>query len=220
MPRCYPISLNIENRLCLVVGGGQVAERKVLSLLDCGAQVKLVSPELCGGLQKLVNSEKVRHIRDCYRKENLEGAFLVIGATDSDEVNHRVSQDCMEMGLLVNVVDDPPRGNFYVPAVLRRGHLQIAVSTDGKSPLLARKVKEQLGEVFPGEYGDIVSLIGELREKVIKDTADAGKKEKILASLLDGDTMELLKEKKFDLAKERILNAFLGSGCEPQDGPR
>lgn len=220
MPRCYPISLNIENRLCLVVGGGKVAGRKVMSLLDCGARVRLVSPELCEELQNVVQSGRVRYIRDCYRKEHLEGAFLVIGATDSDEINHRVSQDCMQSGLLINVVDDPPRGNFYVPAVLRRGHLQIAVSTDGKSPLLARKVKEQLGEVFPGEYGEIVNLIGELREKIIKNTADAGEKETILASMLDEDTMEMLREKKFDLAKERILNAFLGSGCQPQDSSR
>ncbi|MFZ5632745.1 MAG: precorrin-2 dehydrogenase/sirohydrochlorin ferrochelatase family protein [Bacillota bacterium] len=220
MPRCYPISLNIEDRVCLVVGGGQVAERKVISLLDCGARVRLVSPEISGGLQKLVQSGRVRYIRDCYRKEHLAGAFLVIGATGSDEVNHRVSRDCMEMGLLVNVVDDPPRGNFYVPAVLRRGHLQIAVSTDGKSPLLARKIKEQLGELFPEEYGSIVNLIGEIRDKVIRETADAGKKERLLASLLDGATMALLKEGKFELAKERILNAYLGGGSEPQDRSR
>lgn len=220
MARCYPVSLNIEGRLCVVVGGGRVAARKVLSLLDCGARVRLVSPAATAGLEDLARSGKIDHVEDCYRSEHLGGAFLVIGATDSDEINARVSSDSMEMGLLVNVVDDPPRGNFYVPAVVRRGPLQIAVSTDGKSPMLARKIKEQLEELFPGDYGSVVGMIGEYREKVIRETEDPDRKEKRLASMLDGDTMDLLKEGKFDLAKERIRNAYLGGGSEPQDCSR
>lgn len=220
MPKCYPISLNIEDRLCLVVGGGQVAERKARSLLECGAKVRLVSPAVTGGLRELAGEGRVEYIEDTYRKEHLEGAFLVIGATGSDEVNARVSADSMEKGLLVNVVDDPPRGNFYVPAVVRRGPLQIAVSTDGKSPLLSRKIKDQLEEIFPGGYGEVVSLIGRIREKVIRETGDHREKERRMASLLDGGTMSLLKEGKLDLAKERIKNAYLGGGSEPQDRSR
>lgn len=220
MPRCYPVSLNIENRLCVVVGGGRVAGRKVHSLLDCGARVRLVSPTVTGELGELARSGRIQHIEDCYRKEHLEGAFLVIGATDSDEVNARLSADCMERGLLVNVVDDPPRGNFYVPAVVRRGPLQIAVSTDGKSPLLARKIKEQLQEIFPEEYGSVVEMTGEYREKVIRETGGREEKERRLAALLDGNTMDLIKEGKFDLAKERIKNAYTGSGSESPDSSR
>ncbi|MHB8917889.1 MAG: precorrin-2 dehydrogenase/sirohydrochlorin ferrochelatase family protein [Desulfocucumaceae bacterium] len=220
LPKCYPISLNVENRLCVVVGGGQVAERKVLSLLECGARVRLVSPSITAGLMELAGSGRIEIIKDFYRDDCLDGAFLVIGATDSDGVNGRVSVDSMSRGLLVNVVDDPPRGNFYVPAVVRRGSLQIAVSTDGNSPLLARKIKEQLEAEFPGEYGDVVRLIGDLREKVIRDNPDPAEKERLLSSLLDGETMDLLKEGKFNLAKERILNAYLGGGSEPQDSSR
>lgn len=220
MPKCYPISLNVENRLCVVVGGGQVAERKVLSLLECGARVRLVSPSITAGLMDLAGSGRIEIIKDLYRDDCLDGAFLVIGATDSDGVNGRVSVDSMRRGLLVNVVDDPPRGNFYVPAVVRRGSLQIAVSTDGNSPLLARKIKEQLEGQFPGEYGDVVRLIGDLREKVIRDNQDPAEKERLLSSLLDGETMAFLKEGKFNLAKERILNAYLGGGSEPQDSSR
>lgn len=220
LPKCYPISLNVDNRLCVVVGGGQVAERKVRSLLECGARVRLVSPSITEGLVELAGSGRIEIIKDLYREDCLDGAFLVIGATDSDEVNGRVSVESMSRGLLVNVVDDPPRGNFYVPAVVRRGSLQIAVSTDGNSPLMARKIKEQLEAEFPGEYGDVVSLIGDLREKVIRDNPDAVEKERLLSSLLDGETMALLKEGKFNLAKERILNAYLGCGSEPQDGSR
>lgn len=220
LPRCYPVSLNLENRICLVVGGGQVAERKVRSLLDCGARVKVVSPEVTGGLRDLALSGKIRHIPEPYREDHLEGAFLVIGATDSDHVNGRVSDDSLKRGLLVNVVDDPPRGNFYVPALVRRGPLLIAVSTDGKSPLLARKIREQLEEAFPVEYGDLVSLVGELRERVIRETGDPREKERMLSAILDGKTIELLKERKFDLAKERIKNAYPGGGSQPPDGSR
>jgi len=220
LARCYPVSLNIENRLCLVVGGGQVAERKVRTLLECGAKVRLVSPAVTGGLRDLAGEGRVEYVEDVYRKEHLEGAFLVIGATGSDEVNARVSAESMEKGLLVNVVDDPPRGNFYVPAVVRRGPLQIAVSTDGNSPLMARKIKEQLEELFPPGYGDVVGFVGRVREKVIRETGDQREKERRMASLLDEETMALLKEGKFDLAKERIKNAYLGGGSEPQDRSR
>jgi len=220
LPKCYLVSLNVENRICLVVGGGKVAERKVHSLLDRGALVRLASPEITEGIKKLVQKGKVEHIRENYQESYLDGAFLVIGATDEEEVNARVSADCMNRGILINVVDDPPRGNFYVPAVVQRGPLQIAVSTDGKSPMLARKIRERLEGIFPAEYEEVVGLIGELREKVIKETPDPAEKERILTALLEQTTMELLWEGKFDLAKERIRNACIRGGSESQDSAR
>lgn len=220
MPKCYLVSLNVENRICLVVGGGKVAERKVHSLLDRGALVRLVSPEITEGIKNLVQWGKVEYIQENYQGSHLDGAFLVIGATDEEEVNARVSADCMKRGILVNVVDDPPRGNFYVPAVVQRGPLQIAVSTDGKSPMLARKIRERLEGIFPAEYEEVVGLIGELREKVIKETRDPAEKERILTALLEQTTMELLWEGKFELAKERIRNACIRCGSESQDSTR
>jgi precorrin-2 dehydrogenase/sirohydrochlorin ferrochelatase len=208
----YPIILNIQDRLCLVVGGGKVAERKVLSLLDCGAAVRLVSPEITGELRRLVKEGRIHFIEGCYSKDYLESVFLVISAAGDKEVNRRVATDCMERGLLVNAVDDPRNSNFYVPAVVRRGPLQIAVSTGGKSPMLARKIKEQLEEIFSGEFGSVVNMIGGVREKIIRETSDPEEKEMLLSSLLDDTTMELLREGKFDQVKERINNAYLGGG--------
>jgi len=220
LSKCYPVSLNIENRLCLVVGGGKVAERKAVTLLNYGARVRLVAPAATESLADLARSGKIMIIEDSYKANYLEGVFLVIGATDDDAVNARVSSDCMARGILVNVVDDPPRGNFYVPAVVRRGSLQIAVSTDGKSPMLARKIKERLAGDFPPGYGEIVDLIGRLRERIISETADSGVREKRLSGMLDEGTMELLRQGKFDLAKERIKNAYTGGGSESQDSSR
>jgi len=224
LPRTYPISLNIEGRLCLVAGGGQVAERKTGSLLECGARVRLVSPAITGKLREMADGGVIEYIAGCYSEKHLEGVFLAIGATGSDQVNARVSADCMQRGMLVNVVDDPPLGNFYVPAVVRRGPLVIAVSTDGRSPLLARRIREQLEEMFPGEYGDVVELVGQLREKIISESGrqdgKEGGKEGRISSLLDREVMDLLKAGEFDRAKERISNAYLGGGSELQDRSR
>ncbi|MFZ5652460.1 MAG: precorrin-2 dehydrogenase/sirohydrochlorin ferrochelatase family protein [Bacillota bacterium] len=210
----------MENRLCLVVGGGRVAERKAASLLECGASVRLVSPEITSGIKSLAKAGKIEYIRDRYHSRHLEGVFLVIGATDEDDVNGRVSSDSMERGLLVNVVDDPPRGNFYVPAVVRRGPLQIAVSTDGNSPMLAGKIRRRLEECFPPGFGEVVTLIGQYREEIIKETPDPDRKERLLQSLLDGETLGLLWKGDFDAAKERIKHAYTGGGSEPQDRSR
>ncbi|MFZ5644013.1 MAG: precorrin-2 dehydrogenase/sirohydrochlorin ferrochelatase family protein [Bacillota bacterium] len=218
MPKCYPVSLNIEKKRCLVVGGGNVAERKVKTLLEYGAAVTLAAPDITAGLQDLVQSGNVTYIKEQYKREHLEGIFLVIGATDDEGVNAKISADCMEKGLLVNIVDDPPNGNFYVPAVVRRGPLQIAVSTDGKSPMLARRIREQLQRDYPEAYGEVIEFIGGLRERVINEIKDSGQKERILSSMVDSVTMDLLRQGKFDLAKERIMNAYTGSGGQPQDG--
>ena len=220
MPKSYPISLQVENRLCLVVGGGAVAERKVQSLLECGALLRLISPEITPGIRRLINTGKIEYTQGRYSREHLRGVFLVVGATDCEKTNQQISTDSNEMGLLFNIVDDPSRCNFYVPAVVKRGSLQIAVSTDGKSPLLARKIREQLEPLFPDEFEDVVNLLGDLRQKIIQVSAEPHEKKALLNSLLDHEVMELLRKGKFDQAKERIQNAYLGGGSKPQDCTR
>lgn len=208
MSRCYPISLNIEDKLCLVVGGGAVAERKVYSLLECGARVKVVSPALTGALKELAEAGNIDYRPGEYAVEDLEGVFLVITATDSPQANHRVAAHCFERNLLVNAVDDPPNGNFFVPAVVRRGSLQLAVSTDGKSPLLARRIREHLDTVFSPEFGPLVEFLGAMREDIIRNITDDASKKTILAGLVDRQALDLMLEGQFDLAKERISNAY------------
>lgn len=197
-----------------------MAERKVSSLLECGAAIRLVSPGITKQLSALAQAGGIEYVADYYREDHLEGCFLVISATGDRIVNQKVADDCLKKGLLVNVVDEPGLGNFYVPAVVQRGSLQIAVSTGGQSPMLARKIKEHLEEIFPCGYGSLVSLIGDLRQKIIKETTDSEKKTRILSSMLDSTTMDLINDGKIDQAKERIKNAYLGGGSEPQDRSR
>lgn len=163
----YPIYLDIREKGCVVVGGGDVAERKILRLLECGAVVSVVSRKLTTILMNMVEHSKIIHVDDNYDQQYLAGAFLVIGATDQEEVNDRIARDCRARGVMVNIVDDPGRCDFILPSLVNRGSLSIAVSTDGKSPALARKLREDLSVQFGPEYEGYLDLLGWLREMII-----------------------------------------------------
>lgn len=212
----YPVLLNLYEKTCLVVGGGNVAARKVISLLECGARVRLVCPQITAPLlDGLVKEKKIEYLRKNYDSSDLENVFLVISATDSEDVNRRVAGDCMKAGKLVNVVDDPQRCSFIVPAVVRRESLTIAVSTEGKSPLLASKIRERLEKEFDPAYSEILKLLGELRKKVLKEIDDQEKRREIFNSMLDEKTMKLLEQKRYTEVKERIKNAYCSAGDKP-----
>ncbi|WP_066635968.1 precorrin-2 dehydrogenase/sirohydrochlorin ferrochelatase family protein [Desulfolucanica intricata] len=217
MERCYPISVRLSGRKCLVIGGGKVAERKVVSLLECGARVTVVSPELTPYLTELSASGQVEYRQGNYETSDLAGAFLVIGATNNDYINRKVAQDCFARNILINVVDDPPNGNFFVPAQVRRGSFSIAISTDGKSPMFARRIREELEKQYPVEYGDVLDLIGELRLKVIKNISEPEQKYDVLKQMTDDEVMQLLREGQYDRAKELVKNAYYRSRSESQD---
>lgn len=208
----YPIYINLNQQTCLVVGGGHVAERKVQALLDSGARVKVVSPVLTEQLRHWVAAGAVEYIDREYQSHDLPGAFLVISATDREAVNQQVANDCFKQGILVNVVDDPPKCNFYVPSVVRRGALSIAVSTNGRSPLLAAKIRRQLERQFGPEYGEFLELMGEVRREVLSRVADGDERRVIFEELVNSDILTLLKEKKYDQVKERVEHAYCGSG--------
>lgn len=213
----YHITVNLAGELCLVVGGGRVAERKVRTLLDCGARIRLVSPRLTPGLAELAacRGDSVVYLERPYHPDDLEGALLVIAAAGDVEVNRRVARDCRERNVLVNVVNDPAAGNFFVPATLRRGALTIAVSTEGRSPLLSRYIRQELEDIFPPQYAELVELLGELREQLISRVPDAQQRQVLLAGLLDEQIWQLVRAGQFELAKERIRHACSGSGAEP-----
>jgi precorrin-2 dehydrogenase/sirohydrochlorin ferrochelatase len=149
----YPIGLNLRGRLCVVVGGGKVAARKIQKLLAAGAQVKVISPELDPSLQDLKHCGAIVHFPRIYQTGDLQHAFLAIAATDSREVNRKVYEEASEAGVLINVVDNPDLCSFIVPATLQRGNLQISISTSGTDPAGAKKLKETLQSDL--EYGTL-----------------------------------------------------------------
>jgi precorrin-2 dehydrogenase/sirohydrochlorin ferrochelatase len=201
----YPIFLNVSGKKCVVVGGGQVALRKVGALLDNGANVEVISPDLCPELNKLAETREIAAQRKLYQAGDLKGALIVIAATDDHGINLEVVKEAKRTGVLVNVVDGPDNSDFIVPSCLRRGNVTIAVSTAGRSPALARKIRARLEKDLGDEYAALALLIGEVRAEIkrlgIKVNGDDWQKAMDLDLLID-----LLKKNDGEKARELLRN--------------
>ena len=199
----YPIGIALTNRRCVVVGGGAVAERKVETLLQFRAAVRVVAPELTQRLSALAGEGTIEHAARAYEHGVLDGAFLVIAATDDGDTNKSVSAEAQRRGVLVNVVDDPGLCTFFVPATVRRADLVISVSTSGNSPAMARRVREKLESLFGPEYGELAELMGGVREEVKAKYPDQADRSRAFVRILDSDAMDLLAQGKRDEALAR-----------------
>jgi precorrin-2 dehydrogenase/sirohydrochlorin ferrochelatase len=158
---------------------------------------------LCDALSRQVDDGEIDAKQRRYQTGDLAGARLVIAATDDAEANEAVWCEAQTVGCLVNVVDDPPRCNFYVPATVRRGALTLSVSTGGNSPLLARRIREKLEQEFDAAYGSYLALLGELRPRVQEQVADLDRRRELWESVLDSDVLELLRLGKPETARLR-----------------
>ncbi len=177
LPTYYPIFLNISGKRCVVVGGGQVALRKVRTLLQHGASVEVIGPDLCSELSELAERGEIHMLQRNYGTGDLQDAVIAIAATNDSNANLEVVKEARRKGVLVNVVDDPECSDFIVPSYMRRGDVTIAISTGGRSPALARKIRTKLEKDFTSEYASLALLIDEVRAEVkkqgIKVTGDA-----------------------------------------------
>lgn len=200
----YPVCLNISNEKCVVVGGGEVAERKAISLLECGAKVILVARTLTPTLREMRDAGRIEHRADDYKEGYVKGAFLVIGATDREDVNERVSRDARKRRIPVNIVDEPARCTFTVPSVFRRGDLQIAVSTGGKSPALARRVREDLEKRYGPEYETLLKIMGDLRGRILARETPWEDNRKLFESVLDSQILPYIRDGNADGVREII----------------
>ena len=203
----YPISVNLEGRLCLVVGGGKVAERKVTTLLTAGAAVKFVSPDATPTLQALAADGKIEWRRETYAvggTEFWDGVFLVMACTDKKAVNAEVTRDAQERHLLVLCVDDPEAGNFASVAQITRGDLTLTVSTDGGSPTLSAVLRERLEAQFGPEWAQLVEMLGKQREFVKTNSGEAERKAAVGRVLDDAEIRRLLLGGKELEAEARI----------------
>ena len=162
----YPAFLDLRDRRCLVVGGGAVAERKVEALRDAGARVVVVSPTLTGALDALVAAGSIEHRARRFRRHDTRGCALVVAATGVRTVDDAVAAAARRVRALVNVVDRPAACDFILPSVLRRGDLQIAVSTGGTSPALAREIRRRLEAEIGDDYGELVASVGRARARL------------------------------------------------------
>jgi precorrin-2 dehydrogenase/sirohydrochlorin ferrochelatase len=192
----YPVSLKLAGSCCVVVGGGRVAERKVRGLLGTGAEIRVISPDLTDQLAEWKNRSLFRHIPRAYEAGDLEGAQFVFAATNHRDVNLQVYHDSIRVGAQVNLVDQPELCTFYVPSVLRRGDLTLAVSTSGRNPALAKAIREHLESLFGREWEMILSFLNKAREHINARISDPAARAALYRSwvaellLLGGTTNE------------------------------
>ena len=164
----FPVFFKLEGRPCLVVGAGTIAAPKIASLLRAGGVVTVVAPQARAEVAKQAGAgELVWHERG-FTETDLDGMFLVVAATDLQAVNHRVAEAARERNVLCNSVDDPPDCDFFYPSVVRRGDLQIAISTAGKSPALAQRLREEIDRMLPEDTGAWLDQIGKTRLKILE----------------------------------------------------
>jgi len=204
----YVIALRLMGRRCVVVGGGEVAERKVEALLECGGMVEVISPTLRPRLERWVAEGRIQHAGREFRPAHLEGVWLVIAATDDPAVNRQVAGEAERRGLLVNVVDGPEAGNFHVPALLRRGDLTIAISTGGRSPSLAQHLRRELEGRYGPEYAALVALLGELRPVVRQRLRDPQARRQVWARMIESEALALLRAGDQQAARERLMECI------------
>jgi precorrin-2 dehydrogenase / sirohydrochlorin ferrochelatase len=174
MPSYYPMFIDLQGKRCLVVGGGDIATRKVQGLLDADALVLVVSPKLSDALSALAAQGVIAYRPRPFRADDVLGCTLVIGATDQPEVNLAVSKAARAHDVWVNIVDTPEACDFIAPAIVRRGVLQIAISTGGHSPTLAKRIRMQLEEAYGPEYGRLLEKLGRERERIRHLIRDPG----------------------------------------------
>jgi precorrin-2 dehydrogenase/sirohydrochlorin ferrochelatase len=175
-----------------VVGGGKVAERKVLGLLDSGACVVVISPELTDGLRRLQAEGKIAWEPRGYRQEDVVGFFLVMAATDDVLVQDQVQADANHYHILINIADVPEKCNFILPALVKRGPLSIAISTSGKSPALAKRLRRELQRLIGQDYERLTEAMGLIRPYVLQWNLPQMENEKIFQGLVDGDIMDFI----------------------------
>ncbi|MBC6975639.1 NAD(P)-binding protein [Bacillus sp. Xin] len=161
----YPLTVRIEKKRVVVIGGGKVASFKIAPLLKEGADIVVVSRELDASLVKLVESKQIRWFQKDYEKEDLEGAFLVVAATSDSIINESIAKDA-SLNQLVNVITNPESGNVHFPAAIHRGKLNVAVSTGGASPKLAKKIRDDIAAKYDETYEEYLDFLYEVRMKV------------------------------------------------------
>jgi precorrin-2 dehydrogenase/sirohydrochlorin ferrochelatase len=183
----FPLFLKLEGRRCLVVGAGNVAESKIRSLLDSGANVRVIAPQANSAVEEWARAGVITWEERSFDAADLDGTILVIAATSSGAVNGTVFREAQQRNILCNAVDDPEHCDFYYGAVVRRGQLQLAISTGGQSPALAQRIRRELEAQFGPEYAGWVEELGQIREKLFASDIDPESRRQMLHELAGRD---------------------------------
>ncbi len=202
----YPAFVNLEDKKAVVVGGGKVAERKVRLLINAGASVKLVSPEITRNIKKLVEKGLLEHTRRNYRHGDLNDAFIVIAATSDTTLNTRIAGEARH---LVNVIDMPSEGNYIVPSIVKRGPLTIAISTEGASPAVSKAIRMEIEGLYGKEFALYLKLMERVRNKAIQEITNSKEREKFLKTLASKAVLNSLRNNGYTATYKRILSSLI-----------
>jgi siroheme synthase-like protein len=219
--RYYPAYLDLADRRVLVVGGGAVAESKIIQLVEARARVRVVSPTLTMRLESMKQADILEHREGHFHSTDLDGVVLVISATNDECVNREVAETASEQGVLHNVVDQPALCSFITPAVVARGELQISISTGGGSPSLAQRVKREVATLIGPEYGDLLLLAAEMRQRARDQVPNFDERRALLHAFVESEALDLIRAGRREDAA-RIANMLLdragvseGEPCQP-----
>ena len=204
----YPLYVDLEGRKCVVVGGGEVAERKVASLLECGADVEVISPDFTPGLEEDAGAGRLKITRRGYRSGDLGDATLAIVATDDNVVNKEAYREATDNRIPVNVVDVPELCSFIVPSTIRRGDLVISISTSGSCPALAKHIRKELEETYRDEYGEFCDLLRGFRARVMEKYDDPKARKQALSRLIESDAIDLIRAHDDSELEERVKSCM------------
>ncbi|MDH5637540.1 MAG: bifunctional precorrin-2 dehydrogenase/sirohydrochlorin ferrochelatase [Nitrospinota bacterium] len=206
----YPVFLSLAGARCVVVGGGEVAARKIAGLRAADAAVAVVAPKLCPAAMEQVEKGDAQWVEGTFTPQALDGATLVIASTDNSDVNREVAQEAKARNIPVNVVDQPELCGFYVPSVVRRGDLVIAISTSGNSPAIAKRVRKKLENEFGPEWAPYLEIMGQARQRVLGLFDDQKKREEMFNTLAESDIFELAQKGDMQEAHKRVEEIVKG----------
>lgn len=201
--KVYPINLNVENKKCVVVGGGKVAYRKICGLLDAGALVEVIAPKICADIDKLFSTGKITWINEKYSAEKISDGLILIAASDDVEVNRIATEDARRKNFLVNVVTDSD-GDFTVPSKIQRGDFLLTVSTGGNSPAFSKFVREMLEKEFNANFGEGLKIISARRHELKNTLPDVDARIKFWREVLTPEIWQLLKSGRIDSLKKYL----------------
>ncbi len=207
----YPIFLDIRGRNCLVVGGGDVGTRKVEMLLKCGASITVVSMDTTKELKRLAEDQRITLITRAYRSSDLDNRFLLIGATNDEGLNQQLSMDAEKKNLLCNIADRPAACNFILPAIVAQGDLVLAISTSGKSPAFAKKLRKDLEKQFGKAYAIFLDLMGAIRNRLLLEKHAPEQHKPLFQKIIHSDIISWIENRQFEEIDCLLLDV-LGPG--------
>ena len=216
MPSYYPVLLDLRGRAAVVIGGDDVAAEKAAALAASGAAVMVLSPTFCEALLALAERGAARLCQRAYTPGDLAGAFVVVAATSDPDLIEAIWQETRQGGQLVNIVDQPRRCSFILPSILRRGALTIAVSTEGASPGLAKRIRQQLEKLFPAAYAPYLRLAAAARKRLRAGGVSYQRRDEFFGAYVASDALTSLEQHDWAAAAETTATLLRRYGIEAQ----